>query len=99
MAEKAAYVGSKSKGPLGSHASPKPTHTVTKGADTVKINGNKAARKGDELQPRHSPPAKVTIREGSGTVSIEGKAAARVTDGLSCGDEIKTGSGNVKIGD
>ncbi|BBA35518.1 PAAR motif-containing protein [Methylocaldum marinum] len=86
---------------------PEPTSgTLARGSPNVAINGRWAMRAGDDaaascngLPFNHPPwPAPVTIAQGSRRVRINGRPAARVTNKLSCGAHIKSGSPNVFIG-
>lgn len=73
-------------------------------SSNVRVNGNKAARVGDNYAELHTKPGKNpdphagAISSGSGSVRINGQAAARINDSVDCGSKIASGSGNVFIG-
>lgn len=82
-----------------------PPSPVTSGSPDVIINGQPAARKGDQLAPHgcscgggHGVHPR-TIAAGSSSVLINGKPAARIGDSIDCGGVVSSGSGNVIIGD
>jgi uncharacterized Zn-binding protein involved in type VI secretion len=87
---------------LGSGHMCYPPHDVIKASENVIINGQGAARDGDELNKHcclidcHD---KGTIKATSSTVLINGMKAGRIGDRVTCGGAMMTGSSNVLIGD
>lgn len=82
---------------IGSGHGNSPETPIISGSPDVLINGQPAARVGDDLAPHSAHPRSIT--QGSSTVFINGKPAARIGDGIDCGGVIISGSGNVIIGD
>lgn len=72
------------------------------GAANVLINGQPAARVGDQhaclLPPLAGPHPPTPIASGSATVLIAGQPAARLGDAAGCGATIVVGSPTVLIG-
>ena len=72
------------------------------GMPTVLINGQPAARLGDQhvcaLPPPAGPHPPTPLAGGSATVSIGGQPAARLGDTAGCGAVIVVASPNVMIG-
>ena len=83
-------------------ASSHPGMVAGPGAPTVLINGQPAARMGDQhvcaLPPLAGPHPPTPIAAGSATVLIAGQPAARLGDMAGCGAVIVAGSPNVMIG-
>lgn len=77
-----------------------PPRPAADGSPTVFTNKRAQQRIGDNWLEHccgdNCHDAKTTT--GSGTVFIDGKPAARITDAISCGSVIMTGSHNVYIG-
>lgn len=72
-------------------------------SNDVMINGVGAHRVGDAWAvhgacEEHSPHGGVAS-SGSGTVLVNGQSLCRIGDGISCGDAMATGSGDVIVGD
>lgn len=69
------------------------------GSSNVIINGKETHRQGDAWVKHCCNGCHGSVTSGgSGSVFVNGKAAARITDGISCGGVIVTGSSNVFIG-
>jgi uncharacterized Zn-binding protein involved in type VI secretion len=72
---------------------------IKEGSDSVRIEGQPAARKGDAIQGHGDPPhTNPKIAKGSSKVRINGKEAARVGDPATCKHPITGGSSKVNIG-
>ncbi len=101
-------MGSKSRQPAarltdtGDQHNGYPPTPVMQGSPNVHCNGRPVARQGDALVPHAKPKKPVhnrSIKEGSGSVLVNGLPWARVSDAISCGGTIITGSGDVLVGD
>lgn len=69
------------------------------GSDNVFINGRGAHRQGDAWMKHCCNGCHTGVTSGgSSSVFINGRPAARITDAVSCGGVIITGSSNVSIG-
>tara|TARA_R110000764_G_scaffold78804_1_gene157176 strand:+ start:124 stop:411 length:288 start_codon:yes stop_codon:yes gene_type:complete len=78
-----------------------PSKVNLAGSSNVFINGIACHRIGDAWMTHGcgtcTPHGSVTA-SGSGSVFVNGRAIARIGDGLTCGDTIAAGSGNVFAG-
>ncbi|MCC5809673.1 MAG: PAAR domain-containing protein [Ectothiorhodospiraceae bacterium] len=101
-------MGSKSRQPaarltdIGDQHNGYPPTPIMQGSPDVQCNGRPVARQGDMLVPHtkpKKPPHPRNIKEGSGSVLVNGVPWARVSDAISCGGTIITGSGDVLVGD
>ncbi len=72
--------------------------TIISGAERTLVDGQPAARMGDEHECGYTYHGTGTIAGGSQTTLIEGKPAARVGDTTSCGATIVSGSETTLVG-
>ncbi len=89
-------------GDLGDKHGSYPPTPIIAGDSSVLVNGRPVARQGDPLVPHAAPkkpPHPRAIAGGAGSVLIGGVPAARVGDPIDCGGTVKTGAGDVVIGD
>lgn len=76
--------------------SPRPN---TQASSNVFVNGRGVHRQGDGWMTHCCYGCHTgNTSGGSSTVFVNGKAMARITDSVSCGGVIMTGSGNVSAG-
>lgn len=79
-----------------------PPNMVSSGSTNVITNNCSTAREGDPMiphgSPSPSPPHGGSISKGSSKVFVNSVGIARITDPISCGQALATGSGNVIAG-
>lgn len=94
MGMPAARIGDKDSG----HQCYSPRPNI-QGSSNVRINGRPVHRKGDAWAPHCCYGCHTGVTSGgSSTVRVNGRAMARITDAISCGGIIITGSSNVTAG-
>lgn len=80
-----------------------PPHDIIEGSGNVTINGNDAARQGDDVAAHSCGDSSHNgeinhVSSGSSTVTINGQPAVRIGDDVNCGSVVAQGSTNVFIG-